>query len=177
MGAGPKFLLDTNVLSYLEKRTPPPSLLNWIEHLDLDRLLIPLSAVFEIQLGIELIRQEHPERAEDKEGWLLELIGQRALRLVIPDVEAIRLRAQMYAQHELRGFFHNRPGCNKLHTGEDLLIAASAIVEKAAVATYDIADFLLIDQYFSLPGLYHPGEDVWIIEPVTDFAHARWSPL
>lgn len=71
----------------------------------------------------------------------------------------------MYAEPSLRNFHLAHPGANKLKTGEDLLIAASAIAEHAVIVTFNVADFMKIDQAFALTGLYDPGADAWPIAP------------
>lgn len=159
------YLLDTNVLSNLEKARPHPRLLDWIGRVEADRLAIPLSAVFEIQFGIELARRCHPERAHEKEDWLSRVLAREDMRIVVPGVDAIRMRARMYAEPSLRNFFVTHPGSNKPKTGEDLLIAASAIAEDAIVVTFNVEDFMAIDRFFELPGLYDPGADRWPIAP------------
>jgi hypothetical protein len=45
--------------------------------------------------------------------------------------------------------------------GQDLAIAAVAIVYEMPIATLDETDFTLIDEYFSLPGLFNPAFGTW----------------
>lgn len=167
MRNGQVYLLDTNVISNLEKARPHPRLLDWIRQVDVSRLAIPLSAVFEIQFGIELARRCHPERACEKEDWLLRLLARDDMQVVVPGIAAVRLRARMYAEPSLRNFFVTHPGSNRPRTGEDLLIAASAIAENAILVTFNVDDFMAIDRFFELPGLYDPGADHWPIAPRT----------
>jgi hypothetical protein len=53
--------------------------------------------------------------------------------------------------------------CNRL--GHDLMIASVAIVHDAPIITANTKDYLRINDWFPLPGLYHPLEERWHVEP------------
>lgn len=161
-----RYLLDTNIVSNLEKRQPDPRLLDWIARSRSECLMIPWSVGFEVQYGIELARPTHPERADEKERWLEGLLYRSRNQQAIPTIDTARLRAKMYAAPRLRHFHVPQPNSNKLKTGEDLLIAATAITHQLTIVSYDTDDFLQIHRLFPLPGLFSPA-DGWQVGPTS----------
>ena len=155
------YLLDTNIVSELARARPHPRVVKWIETVDCACLALPLSAIFEIQFGIEMVRPFSPESAARKEQWLNALLATRDLEIAVPDVGAARLRAKMYATPALQNFVRTRDKSNRLTTGEDLYIAAVAIARGAVVTTRDVDDFLQIDEHFPLPGIFNPATGDW----------------
>lgn len=160
-----RYLLDTDVVSNLEKLHPNANLIGWLHDVDSADLAIPLSVVFEIQYGVELARHDHPERAAQKEAWLRRVLQARDLCILRPSVADACLRARMAATPALRNFLLQSPNARKIKTGEDLAIAATAIVHQAAIVTFNEVDFRIIHEHFPLPGVFHPGRLQWVIEP------------
>lgn len=158
-----RYLLDTNVVSNLRKQSPDPRLLDWIAQTRLARLVIPWSVVFEIQVGIELARPTDPKLAREKERWLERMLIRSRGRQAIPTIETARIRARMYATPSLRHFHVPHPKSNRLRTGEDLMIAATAITHGLPIVTFDLDDFLQIHAAFPLPGLMSPTEG-WAVQ-------------
>lgn len=158
-----RYLLDTNVVSNLEKRNPDPRLLEWIAQTRSKCLVIPWSLAFEVQYGIELARPMHPERAQEKEEWLEKRLVRSKGQQAIPTIETARIRAKMYAAPPLRHFHIRDPNSNRLRTGEDLMIAATAITHGLTIVTFDVDDFLQIHRLFPLPGLLSPARG-WVVE-------------
>ncbi len=69
------FLLDTNVISELRKRSPNPHVLAWHQaHAHTSAYLSTL-AVGEIRQGVERIRHRDPGQADTLERWLTGLIA------------------------------------------------------------------------------------------------------
>jgi predicted nucleic acid-binding protein len=159
------YILDTDVLSDLEKREPKPAVLTWLGALAPDEIATTLSTVFEIQMGIEAARHAHPERARMKEAWLEGLLQARSARIIAPDVEIARLQARMFSYPRLRDFIFPAPNARKPKMGIDLVIAATAIVYGAVVATFNTKDFQRIHEHFPLPGVFHPGRNEFIVPP------------
>jgi hypothetical protein len=67
----------------------------------------------------------------------------------------------MFATPALRDFILPDPRMAKPKSGADLMIAATAIVHAAAVAT----NFAAIHRQFPLPGVYKPFTDEWVVAP------------
>ena len=57
------FLLDTNVVSELQRRSPSPSVLSWIEDQASDDLYVSVLTVGEIRTGIENLRRREAEHS------------------------------------------------------------------------------------------------------------------
>lgn len=64
------YLLDTNVISELQKPRPHPQVLAWYEGIAEDNLYLSAITLGEIRSGIEQARPTKPERAETLEHWL-----------------------------------------------------------------------------------------------------------
>jgi predicted nucleic acid-binding protein len=160
-----RYLLDTDVVSNLRKQTPNARLLDWLGRTAEDDVGIPLVAVFEIQMGIEVLRREGKGgKADEIEAWLDGLLQARGDYLVAPDAEMVRLQARMFSAPALRNFLHPAPRSPKLKFGADLIVAATAIVRGAVVVSFNVSDYAQIDAHFPLPGLYHPGRDEWVVQ-------------
>lgn len=158
------FILDTDVISNLSKQKPNESLLQWIAGTPAENLRIPLSAIFEMYMGIEgLIKEKKDEKAEQLGVWLDGLLRSFSDQIDNPDIAIARLQARMFAAPALRNFLQQSPNSTKLKFGVDLIVAATAIVREAAVVSFNVSDYEAIHQHFPLPGLYHPGRDEWII--------------
>lgn len=64
------YLLDTNVISELRKPRPHGAVMAWRRSVPEHQLAIPAVVLAEAQAGIELTREQHPERAAELEKWL-----------------------------------------------------------------------------------------------------------
>ena len=161
-------LLDTDVVSNLRKRSPNQALLTWLNDTPPEQVRIPLVVVFEIQRGIETLRQDGKLILVDEiEGWLERLLDASGPDGVIcPGVDDVRLQARMFAKPALRNFILPEPRSTKLKFGGDIIIAATAITNQAAIVSFNADDYLQIHTYFPLlGGLYHPGRSEWVINP------------
>jgi predicted nucleic acid-binding protein len=170
-----QFILDTDVFSNLSKQKPNETLLQWIAATPAEDLRIPLSAIFELFMGIEgLIKEKKNNKAEELEVWLDGLLRSYNDQIDNPDIAIARLQARMFAAPVLRNFLQQNPNSTKLKFGVDLIVAATAIVRGAAVVSFNVSDYESIHQYFPLPGLYHPGRDEWIIayDPASSYSMA-----
>jgi predicted nucleic acid-binding protein len=76
------FLLDTNVVSELHKRTPNPAVRAWIAAVPDDQLYISVLNIGEIRRGVQVARQRDLASAERLHAWLERTIEQFADRIV-----------------------------------------------------------------------------------------------
>ena len=64
------YLLDTNVISELRKRSPDPQVLAWYNSVSSAEIFISVLSIGEIRQGIERLRRKDPEQADLLERWL-----------------------------------------------------------------------------------------------------------
>jgi len=121
-----RFLLDTNVVSELRKNRPHGGVVAWIASLDDAQLYVSAVTLGEIQAGIELTREQDPEKASEIEAWLELLAGAYN---VLP-MDAASFRAWARLMHRMSDTLY-----------EDAMIAATAKVNGLTVATRNVADF------------------------------------
>jgi len=120
------YLLDTNVVSELRKQRPHGGVVAWLESLDDDQLYLSAVTLGEIQAGIELTREQDPDKAKEIEAWL-ELVA--GAYNVLP-MEAATFRAWARLMHRKSDTLY-----------EDAMIAATARVHGLTVATRNVSDF------------------------------------
>ena len=121
--------------------------------------------IHEIQRGIERVRLASPVIAARIETWLEGLLATQDPPVLPMDVGAWRLLGKMYETPELRHFLVTDPRASEPATGEDLAIAAIAIVGSYPIATRNIRHFRQIAEHFPLSGLFDPFDGTWHIEP------------
>ncbi len=120
------YLLDTNVVSELRRPRPHQSVLNWIQDIPADQLHLSSVTIGEIQAGIEITREQDPDKAEEIESWLERVLD--AYEVLPVDAAAFREWARLM----------HRQADNLL---QDALIAAVAIVHRLTVVTRNTRDF------------------------------------
>ncbi len=120
------YLLDTNVVSELRKQRPHGGVVAWLESIDDTQLYLSAVTLGEIQAGIELTREQDPDKANEIEAWLELVAG--AYNILPMDAAAFRAWARL---------MHRKS--DTLY--EDAMIAATAKVHGLTVATRNVADF------------------------------------
>jgi toxin FitB len=124
------YLLDTNVVSELRKPKPHGAVLAWIRGVEDAQLFLSAVTLGEIQAGIEITRQQDPDKAQAIEHWLNQLAA--AYNVLPMDAAAFRVWAK---------FMHHQS--NTVY--EDAMIAATARVNKLTVVTRNMSDFKRFD--------------------------------
>jgi len=122
------FILDTNVLSALRRPERRPQVAAWLRRQREDSLFISAVTLGEIERGISLQRATAPDFAAALEAWI-DLTELQFAERILPFGSA---------EARVWGRLSARLG----HDGADLLIAATALVAGAAVATENARHFI-----------------------------------
>jgi toxin FitB len=120
------YLLDTNVVSELRKPKPHGAVVQWIENVSDTDLHISAVTIGEIQVGIELTREQDGAKATELEQWLELVSG--SFNVLPMDAPAFRVWARL--MHKASNTIY-----------EDAMIAATAKVHKLTVVTRNVTDF------------------------------------
>ena len=120
------FLIDTNVISELRRPKPNTQVVEWVNALTTEQLFISAVTIGEIQAGIELTREQDPEKASQLEAWLIQV--SHSYNILPMDAETFRHWAKLMHRQS-----------NTLI--EDAMIAATAISNGLTVATRNTRDF------------------------------------
>ncbi|HEX5201358.1 type II toxin-antitoxin system VapC family toxin [Paractinoplanes rhizophilus] len=123
------YLLDTNVLSEPQRRSPDRRVVAWLERLVASNAEVYLSVlvVGEIRKGIELLRRREPRRAELLEAWHAGLLGAYADRILPVTLDVAAEWGRIAGAGQV--------------SPVDGLIAATAKVHRLTLATRNVADF------------------------------------
>jgi hypothetical protein len=119
-------LLDTSIVSELRKARPHGAVSAWFRFHRLQELFLPSIALYEMQGGVELTRNQDPQRAETISHW----IDQIATKIQVLPLDAFSARLAAKFMH----------GKMPQLTG-DAMIAAIAVTNRLVVATRNTKDF------------------------------------
>ena len=120
------YLLDTNVVSELRRPRPHQAVVDWLKDLPVEQLHISAVTIGEIQAGIEITREQDPNKAAELEGWLEQ---------VLASYSVLALDSAVF--REWARLMHRRSDTLM----QDALIAAVATVNRLTVVTRNVADF------------------------------------
>ena len=127
-----RYLLDTGVISELVARQPNPTVVQWVDSLDEEKLYLSVITIGEISKGIEKL-PDSPRKntlAEWLEGDLLIRFKERVLPI---DTAVMLTWGTLTADLERQG---------KRMPAIDSLIAAIALEGKLTLVTRNVDDFL-----------------------------------
>ncbi|MBY5667377.1 PIN domain-containing protein [Rhizobium leguminosarum] len=157
------FLLDTCVISETALPRPRESVIAFLA--TADNYFIPAGALMELQMGITKICATNPIKAVQLSAWYHGLV-RAGIPIVETDREVSETWGVLSADPRLQRLI---PGSGKKpRGGQDLHIAAAALVRRLPIATMNVSDFMLINECYPLPGIYDPLFSQW---------HARMEPL
>ena len=121
-----RFLLDTNVVSELQKPKPHGAVVAWLNHLRDDQFFLSAVTLGELQAGIERTRAQDATKAQEIESWVDQLAD--SIQVLPMDALCFREWARVIS--------------GKSDTLlEDAMIAATARVHGLTVASRNERDF------------------------------------
>lgn len=130
------YLLDTNIVSELRKTKPHGAVVAWLKEVPDAELFLCAVTLAEIQIGIEMTREQDIAKASSIEAWLDQVAA--AYNVLPMDGQIFREWARM--MHKESDTIY-----------EDAMIAACARVHKLTVVTRNVRDF----RRFEVP-LFNP---------------------
>jgi predicted nucleic acid-binding protein len=125
-----QYLLDTNVISELRKVRPHGAVIAWIGAMEEGKLFLSAVTFGELQAGIEGIRHQDPEKADEIERWIDRLPA--SFQVLPMDTACFR---------EWGRIMDKKPP----ELLQDAMIAATARVHRLIVATRNERDFKQLD--------------------------------
>lgn len=126
------------MLSEVRKKKPHGAVMAWLAATPDYQLFVPAVAIGEIQKGIELTREQDPQKADSIEHWLSRIL--QTSNIVDMNAEAFRIWARW--MHRKSDTF-----------ASDGMIAAIAYVHHLTVVTRNVSDFA----HFDVP-IFNPFE-------------------
>lgn len=128
------YLLDTCVVSDLQRGSRHPGLQAWYAAVDVDELLIPAIAVAEVCAGIQSLRRRGlTQQAVNLEQWL------RGMQLTFPVIPFGGRTAAVLGEMSACVHHDGTPGFER-----DLMIAATAVAHDVTLASRNVRHFSAI---------------------------------
>jgi predicted nucleic acid-binding protein len=123
-------LLDTNVLSEVQRPAPNLKVLGWLDAVDEDRVFISVASIAELKRGIALM--DDGRRREALADWLANDLPGRFAGRILPINRAV-------AEHWGSLMAHSRSGVALSVT--DGFFAATALASELTLVTRNVRDF------------------------------------
>jgi predicted nucleic acid-binding protein len=124
-------LLDTNVLSEVQRPTPSPRVLTWLDTIDEDRAFISVASIAELRRGIALL--EDGRRRAALAVWLAHDLPTRFAERVLPiDAAVAEHWGDLMAQRRRSGI---------ALSVMDGFFAATALAHGLTLVTRNVKDF------------------------------------
>ncbi|MDA9508770.1 recombinase [Bradyrhizobium sp. CCBAU 11386] len=128
-------LLDTNVLSEVQRPAPSPKVLAWLDTIDEDRAFISVASIAELRRGIALL--EDGRRRSALAAWLTHDLPTRFGERVLPIDQAVAERwGDLMAQSRRSGV---------ALSVMDGFFAATALANDLKLVTRNVNDFAAFD--------------------------------
>ena len=164
--------LDTSVLSEFAKPIPDPACLSLLAVRPRLLFVLPFPVLVEINVGV------HPKRLAGKKNWedhrrWVDQVMSGGMKILMPTELTAAIYAEMITTPQLKNYWFMNGDTRKQQPDQDLLIAAIAISHNCPLATMNVRDFVLINQFFPLPGILHPAMG-WIVPPNRE-STASWD--
>jgi predicted nucleic acid-binding protein len=121
-----RYLLDTNVVSEVRRRTADANVMAWFRSVAPEALFLSVIVVGEIRAGIDRLRPRDSAQADVFEAWLRELVTTFADRILPIDSAVAEEWGRLTARRPL--------------AVEDGLMAATANVHDMTFVTRNVAD-------------------------------------
>jgi toxin FitB len=120
------YLLDTNVISELRRPRPHGAVVAWLEGVADHDLHLSAVTLGELQAGVEITREQDPERASQIESWIDQVA--QTWNILPLDGRTFRVWAKL---------MHRRSD----DLLADALIAATALTHHLLIVTRNVRDF------------------------------------
>lgn len=168
-------LLDTDIVSLIGRRRPPPGLRSWLLRIGIRRLAISYPTITELIRGAHLKCKDDPVKAARIMEWVSQILE---TRFSMPEMtaEVAAIYAHMTCVPSLRHMWTVQRHEKSNRLGHDLMIAAVSIVHRIPIVTCNIADFEQIDHHFPLPGVYQPMQARWHVRPLCEVPLPLFDP-
>lgn len=122
------YLIDTNVISELERRTPNPVVLEWMDAQNSAELHLSVITVLEIRSGILKAARKDSDRAARLRQWYEQRVLTGFSGRILPvDLEVGEAAAPLHVP--------------KTASAHDALIAGTALARGFALVTRNVKDF------------------------------------
>jgi predicted nucleic acid-binding protein len=124
-------LLDTNVLSEVQRPAPNPKVIGWLDTVDEDRVFISVASIAEFRRGVALM--DDGRRRAALATWLANDLPARFAERILPIDQAVAERwGDLMAQSRRTGF---------ALSVMDGFFAATALAKDLTLVTRNVGDF------------------------------------
>ncbi|MDO4232737.1 MAG: hypothetical protein Q4D19_11465 [Lautropia sp.] len=79
------FLFDTDIVSETRKPWPHGGVIAWLASVDESQIFLSAVSIGEIQRGIELTRQQDPQKVQELSAWLEAIIESQSILPMGPE--------------------------------------------------------------------------------------------